>query len=120
MKFEKSKEAALKFGLSRTFTINRKCMMQQKAEDFYRNIFKKILSTLTESLSTRFSAIASIVENYEFLWQFNSMSEDQLKEAATRYTLIRLKNISPELVEEIIFFKKYTKVISSFLFHQKI
>ena len=31
---EKSKEAALKFKLSETFTINRKCTTQEKAEDF--------------------------------------------------------------------------------------
>ena len=99
----------MKFGLSRTFTINRKCTTQEKAEDFYKNVFNKILSTLTESLSTRFSAIASIVENFEFLWKFNSMSDDQLKEAATRYTLSRLKDISPELVEEMTFLKEIYK-----------
>jgi hypothetical protein len=107
---EKSKEAALKFKLSETFTINRKCTTQEKAEDFYRKVFNKILSTLTKSLSTRFSAIASIVENFEFLWQFNSMSDDQLKEAATRYTVSRSKDISPELVEEMIFLKEIHKI----------
>lgn len=114
MKFDeiigKNKEAALKFKLSETFTINRKCTTQEKAEDFYRKVFNKILSTLTESLSARFSAIASIVENFEFLWQFNYMSDDQLKEAATRYTLSRLKDISPELVEEMIFLKETYKI----------
>src|SRR6218665_603526 len=86
--------------------MNRKCTKREKAEDFYRNIFNKILSILTKSPSTRCSAIASIVENFEFLWQFNSMSDDQWKEAATRYTLSLLKDISPDFVEEIIFIKE--------------
>ena len=34
------------------------------------------------------------------------MSDDQLKEAATKYTLSRLEDISPELVEEMIFLKE--------------
>ena len=89
--------------------MNRYSTTQEKAEDFYRNIFNKILSTLTKSLSTRFSAIERIVEILEFLWEFNSMSYDQWKEAARRYTLSRLKDISPDFVEEIIFIEEIYK-----------
>lgn len=53
---EKSKDA-LKFESKDTFAINCKCTTQEKAKDFYRNAINKILSTLTESLSIRFSAI---------------------------------------------------------------
>src|SRR5688572_11020292 len=38
------------------------------------------------------------------------MSDDQLKEAATRYTLSHLEDISPELVEEMIFLKEIYKI----------
>ena len=38
---EKSKNAALKFGLSRTFTINRKCTTQEKLKIFIETFLIK-------------------------------------------------------------------------------
>ena len=46
------------------------------------------------------------MENFEFLWQLNSISDDQWKEAARRYILSHLRDISPDFVEEVIFIKE--------------
>ena len=113
MRWEKvmsdSKENAEKFSIRASFEIKRKFIDEAAVELDYQQIFNKIISVLQNSLQTRFSRMVEICDEFKFLWTFNSINDDTLKNLCDTIKSKFSDDISADLNDEIIFLKHLRK-----------
>ena len=76
--------------------------------DFRINVFYHLIDAVILGLTTRFEAAKRIDSLFGFLYKFQSLSED-LTSAVTSFCTMYKKDVSEDLVEEVILLKKISR-----------
>ncbi len=77
--------------------------------DFKRNTFLVIIDSVISGISHRFKAINDLNDTFSFLWQFNDMSEEDLRIAADKFAEKYSSDVSKSLGDELIHLKHVYK-----------
>ena len=79
---------------------------EPEVDEFRINVFYRLIDAVILGLTTRFEAAKLIDSLFGFLYKFKSLSEEDLTNAVTNFCAMYTKDVSKDLVEEMILLKK--------------
>lgn len=89
-----------------TFSSNRKASSDDEENKFKRDTFLAIIDSVITAITTRFKAMKNINKTFSFLWEFQSIEDDdQLSRIAMEFVEQYKEDVTVELKDEIVHLK---------------
>ncbi|XP_065682505.1 uncharacterized protein LOC136095772 [Hydra vulgaris] len=103
-----SKFVARNIGVSCEFLTNRHFPSQDDVELYYKiNVYFVIIDSIKSGLTQQFQSLQEICKLFGFLSQFKNLNDEDLVLAAQHFQHKYDKEISQELENEVLFFKRF-------------
>jgi hypothetical protein len=79
----------------------------QEEASFRTNVFYRIVDSVIGGLTVRFTAVKEICNKFSFLWEYQKLSESEIRAAASNFSEIYSNDVSEtELIEELLHLKQ--------------
>lgn len=102
-----SKLVSQNIGICPVFSTSRSLPTDADVEQHYKvNVFFVIIDSILSGLVRRFEALQQICAFFGFLWQFNTLTDEDLHSAAEQFHQRYHTEVSEDLCDEVIFFRR--------------
>ena len=71
-------------------------------DNFKRNVFYNLIDSVIAGLTERYKAVKAIESTFSFLWQYSTLSEDEIRYKGKAFVDRYKDDVSDDLVQEII------------------